>query len=107
MGADVNGIESFGTTTSGRLCKTAEEVLPLYNWGLEKVHTNSIVTNELREDLSRIFLLLKMYNTDFDKMIEYYSRAIKHYMNEFLILVKEERLWKLLLFVEAWSFKMK
>ena len=67
MGADISQRESFGTSCAGRLCKTAEELLPSYNWGERRVSPTAEVTSECEHDLMRLFLLLKEYGADFSE----------------------------------------
>lgn len=82
MGADIHGKESRGTDCVGRLCRTAEEYLPNYSWGEHKVSETAVVTPEWRQDLSRIFLLLKEYGANFDQTeVLRYKEEAEHPIN--------------------------
>lgn len=88
MGADVNICESFGTSCARRLCRTAEELLPSYSWGEDKVSDTAVITPELTNDLSRIFLLLQQYNVNFNEEdINRYLEEDEHPLSAFIRLV--------------------
>ncbi|MGN0375970.1 MAG: hypothetical protein ACI4EN_10770 [Butyrivibrio sp.] len=58
MGADISVRDSYGNTILDRAIKDAKAYLPSYDYGTRTYSTDRIVTDELREDLSRIFRLL-------------------------------------------------
>lgn len=91
MGADINKRESFGAGCAYRLCRQAEEyVLPRYNYGTHEISSETTVSDELRSDLSRLFLLLKRYGADFsDEEIKYRYKDDNNPVREFLELVKD------------------
>ena len=55
MGADVHEQESREVSCVWRLCRTAEDILPVYSWGDHKVSESAVVTPEWRHDLGWIF----------------------------------------------------
>ena len=67
MGADVTARESHGASLAWRLCRSAADLLPQYNWGSDTVSATAVVTPEWEQDLTRIFALLKEYKTDFSE----------------------------------------
>ncbi len=87
-GASICARESFGTTCTGRLCKTAEEILPSYSYSEHRVSTNAVVTSEWKSDLGRIFLLLKYYGADFSNEIKHFAEEKDHPITPFLDMVK-------------------
>lgn len=64
LGADVNAKDSYDNSPLWRFCLQARQILPAYNHVEHRVSDNRILTPELREDLSRIFLLLKANGAD-------------------------------------------
>ena len=61
MGADVNGLDSYGNSCLERACLQARQILPSYNHQTKEIGTDRILTTELEDDLKRIFTLL--YNS--------------------------------------------
>lgn len=86
MGADVHAKESHGTTCASRLCKTAEEILPSYSWGDHAVSRTDEVSPECRQDLARIFRLLKESGVDFREEARRYASEPEHPLRPFLAL---------------------
>lgn len=66
MGADVNGKDSYGNSCLWRFCLQARQILPAYNHVEHKLGNDRVVTKELTDDLSGIFLLLKEHGMDMD-----------------------------------------
>ena len=58
LGADVNGKDSYGNACMDRACLQARQILPRPN------SDDRVLTDELRNDLSRIFALLKQSGAD-------------------------------------------
>jgi len=58
LGADVNAKDSFGGSCIGIAIGQARQILPTYNHTEKRLHTDRVLTDELRADLSRIFDLL-------------------------------------------------
>ena len=58
LGADVNGKDSYGNACMDRACLQARQILPRPN------SDDRALTDELRNDLSRIFALLKQGGAD-------------------------------------------
>lgn len=58
LGADVNGKDSYGNACMDRACLQARQILPRPN------SDDRLLTDELRNDLSRIFALLKQSGAD-------------------------------------------
>ena len=90
LGADLNRIDSKRNTTLERTVMQATQIMPLYNPNTGQYTEKRKVTNDLRNDLERIFSLLFEHGlTSHIKMRtsnmtikEFYS---KHPLNEFLI----------------------
>ncbi len=66
LGADIRGVDSYGNTCVWRLCLQARQVLPPYNHSTRAVGSTRILTPELKEDLSRIFALLRNRGMDIE-----------------------------------------
>ena len=60
LGADVNAQDSYGNAGMDRACLQARQILPRPN------SDDRVLTDELRNDLSRIFALLKLSGADMD-----------------------------------------
>lgn len=58
LGADVNAQDSYGNAGIDRACLQARQILPRPN------SDDRVLTDELRNDLSRIFALLKLSGAD-------------------------------------------
>lgn len=58
LGADVNAQDSYGNSGMDRACLQARQILPRPN------SDDRVLTDELRNDLSRIFALLKLSGAD-------------------------------------------
>ena len=66
QGADIHGVDSYGNSCVWRVCLQARQVLPAYNHTTRTVETDRILTPELKEDLTRIFTLLRDRGMDLD-----------------------------------------
>jgi hypothetical protein len=66
LGADIRGVDSYGNTCVWRLCLQARQVLPPYNHSTCAVGSTRILTPELKEDLARIFALLRNRGMDIE-----------------------------------------
>ncbi len=64
-GADVNALDSYGSSGIWRFCLQAAQILPAYNYSTHCESDNRIFTRELEEDLTRIVSLLSLYHADF------------------------------------------
>ena len=85
MGADVTARESRGASLAWRLCRSAADLLPQYNWGSDTVSATAVVTPEWEQDLTRIFALLKEYKTDFsEEEVQHYLARPDHPLVPFL-----------------------
>lgn len=58
LGANVNSIDSLGNNCIKRACLQARQILPRYDYSLNKICDDRILTKELQNDLQRIFKLL-------------------------------------------------
>jgi ankyrin repeat protein len=58
FGADVNAKDSFGNSCIDRACLQARQILPSYNHVEKRLSNDRLLTEELHEDLSRVFSLL-------------------------------------------------
>lgn len=98
MGADVNGKDSYGNSCLWRFCLQARQILPTYNHVQHKLGNDRIVTKELKDDLSRIFLLLKEHGMDMDYVTPNAScKAEELYKEEplaYFLNLKTRRKWK-------------
>lgn len=61
LGADITAKDSFGNSTLERAILDACQLLPTYNYSEKTVADNRLITDELRNDFSRIFNLLYEY----------------------------------------------
>lgn len=90
MGANVTAHESHGASLAWRLCRTAADMLPQYNWSNDTVSPTAVMTSEWKQDLERIFLILKAYKTDFtEDEVQRYLTKCNHPLVPFLKLVLE------------------
>lgn len=64
-GADVNALDSYGSSGIWRFCLQAAQILPAYNYSTHCESDNRIFTRELEEDLTRIVSLLSLHHADF------------------------------------------
>ncbi len=89
MGADTSQKESRGASCVWRLCRSAEDILPSYSWGEHRVFDSAEVTPEWKNDLSRIFMILKNFGADFnDEAIKSYYTETDHPVRPFLLAVQ-------------------
>ncbi len=63
-GADVNAESSLGASGLDCFCRQAAQVLPSYNYAEQCIGTDRLFTNEIREDLLRILVLLRDSGAD-------------------------------------------
>lgn len=89
LGADVNALDSHGSSGIWRFCSQANQILPSYNYSTHCESDDRIFTEELEEDLSNIVNLLYKSGADFS----YESPNVKCTVFEFY---KEGSLAKLL-----------
>ncbi|WP_315122424.1 ankyrin repeat domain-containing protein [uncultured Clostridium sp.] len=64
MGADISSVDSYGNSCLVRAILDARQILPSYYYKEDRVANNRIITNELKEDLMRIFDLLIQKGAD-------------------------------------------
>ena len=57
-GANIQSSDSFGNTALERAILDARQVLPTFNYATNEINDDRMLTNELRNDLSRVFKLL-------------------------------------------------
>jgi len=79
LGADVNALDSFGNSSLWRACLQARQILPIYNHTKQTLSSNRLMTEELRYDLSRIFILLFEYGADNNYIAANFDRTAKEY----------------------------
>lgn len=65
LGADVNAVDSYGSSGIWRFCLQAAQILPSYNHNTHCENDDRIFTKELEEDLTRILNLLSQHHADF------------------------------------------
>lgn len=65
LGADVNAVDSYGSSGIWRFCLQAAQILPSYNHSTHCENNDRIFTTELEEDLTRILNLLYQHHADF------------------------------------------
>lgn len=90
LGADVNAKDSYGNSCIWTACSHASQILPRYNYTTQTLGTDRIITEELRNDLSKIFQIILKNGADlqyirpgFDvTIVDYYQRQPVY---EFLI----------------------
>lgn len=64
LGANVNGIDSYGNSCFWRFCLQAHQILPSYDYNNHCVRNDRIFTKELEDDLLRIVKLLIKHGAD-------------------------------------------
>jgi len=69
MGADVAARDSSGNSCLHRAIMDARQVLPTYHYGKSKLMDDGLLTDELKEDLMRIFDLLLSKGADVNEVI--------------------------------------
>lgn len=90
MGADVTRRESHGASLAWRLCRTAADMLPQYNWNDDTVSQTAVITSDWKHDLERIFTILREYKIDIsDDEVQRYLIKQDHPLCPFLKLVLE------------------
>lgn len=77
LGADVNAKDSYGSSCLWRFCMTAREILPTYNHVKQQLLDDRIFTQELKEDLSRIYDVLARNGMDVDYIAPNFSRSAR------------------------------
>ena len=82
MGADVNAKDSYGVSCLWRFCMEARQILPAYNHVQHQVLEDRILTQELKEDLSRIFCMLLKNGMDLDYIAPNFSCSVKELYGE-------------------------
>lgn len=63
-GANVNALDSFGNSCLNRACLQARQILPSYHHAEHKLSDDRILTDDLREDLSKVFVILIKHGAD-------------------------------------------
>ena len=58
LGANVNARDSYGNSCIWRACLQASQILPQYNHQEKTLSTERVLTEELRNDLSKVFEIL-------------------------------------------------
>lgn len=81
-GADINGKDSSGNSSLERAILDARQILPQYVYSEDRLMENRIITDEITEDLTRIFNLLFEYGADCNQirrtanvpLVEFYNK---------------------------------
>lgn len=83
LGADITSKDSFGNSALERAILDARQLLPSYDYSQKTVSDNCLITNELKNDFSRIFSLLYEYGAS-NKWIDRITGKpiIEHYKDE-------------------------
>ena len=76
MGADNSCLDSYGNSCLMRAILDARQILPRYNYKEDKVSNERIITEEIRQDLGRIFKLLIMKGADINEIDRRTNRSI-------------------------------
>lgn len=83
LGADINAKDSYGNSCLNRACLQARQVLPSYNHQAQTLGNDRIFTDELREDLQRIFRLLIQSGADLEYISPNCGKTVfEQYKNE-------------------------
>lgn len=75
--ADVNAKDSYGISCLWRFCQQARQILPTYNHVEQKLSDNRIMTDEIKEDLVRIYSLLLKHDMDLDYIAPMFSSTAR------------------------------
>ena len=75
--ADVNAKDSYGISCLWRFCQQARQILPTYIHVEQKLLDDRIMTDEIKEDLTRIYLLLLKHGMDLDYIAPMFSRTAR------------------------------
>ena len=91
LGADVNGVDSFGYSVLFRFCLQAEQILPRWIRDEHREADDRVLTEELREDLKRILELLKKAGADPAYQAPILGKSVLSYYQEgcLALLLKE------------------
>lgn len=89
MGADVNAQDSYSNSCLDTACYSALDVIPCYNYRDKVYSTNCVFTEELRNDLSKIFKLLRSHGADVHYVCANFTQSVlerheKQHIYEFL-----------------------
>lgn len=83
LGADITSKDSFGNTSLERAILDARQLLPSYTYPEMTVGDDRLITDELRNDFSRIFSLLYEYGASNQWMDRITGQSIaEHYKDE-------------------------
>lgn len=67
-GADVSCFDSYGNSCLVRSIMDVRQILPTYYYKEDRISEDRIITNELKEDLKRIFHLLLQKGADINEL---------------------------------------
>ncbi len=79
LGADVNAVDSYGSSGIWRFCSQANQILPSYDYDNHCVKDDRVFTKDLKEDLLNILTLLCISGAD----LSYESPNTKHCVVDF------------------------
>lgn len=82
LGADVNAKDSYGNSCLWRFCLQARQILPTYNYVQRRLMTDRIATEEVMDDLFRIFSLLSENGMDMDYIAPNISGIAREFYKE-------------------------
>lgn len=82
LGADANAKDSYGNSCLWRFCLQARQILPTYNYVQHQLMTDRIATEELTDDLFRIFNLLSENGMELDYIAPDFSNTARELYKE-------------------------
>ena len=81
-GADTSAVNSYGSNAIWKFVSDAGEILPHYaDHENHTYESGRVFTDELREDLTRVFRLLVEYGADVDYVSPRWKRTVREFLN--------------------------
>ncbi len=82
IGAYVSCFDSYGNSCLMRAILDARQILPTYYYKEERISDDRIITDELREDLTRIFDLLLQKGADINETNKRTNKTLSEYYSK-------------------------
>lgn len=73
-----------------RLVLDAKSILPRYDWRTDTIGTEFLVTDRLREDLTRIFCLLQEYGVNLNQHSNIICMNVLDFLSKHGILIEKK-----------------
>lgn len=85
-GADVNAKDSYGNSCLYRAILDSKQILPYYDVELDKLSDDRLLTNEIKEDISRIFELLIKSGADINEKDRNSNKTFKETVKDCVLI---------------------